>query len=45
MSEFGEHGRTPDPALADAAPSDDESPTPGECAREAGTEPARGETD
>ncbi|MDQ3856855.1 MAG: hypothetical protein M3327_00150 [Actinomycetota bacterium] len=45
MNEFNEHGPVPDAALGDPAAADDEPPTAGQRAREAGTEPARGETD
>jgi len=44
MNEFSEHGPVADPALGDPAQGDDES-SPDEPRREAGTDPARGETD
>ncbi len=44
MNEFSEHGPVPDPVLGDPAPSEEEAPG-GEARREAGTDPARGETD
>jgi hypothetical protein len=45
MNELSEHGPVPDPALGDPAPTDDEAPAAAERSREAGTDPARGETD
>ena len=40
MNEFSEHGPVADPALGD-----DDAPEPAVPSREAGSDPARGETD